>query len=70
MVRPAAWFGRFAQDTFEQLFVNGVLVGGATGLVRAGSAFVRGTQTGLLRIYAGLMLLGVAGVGLYFLIQS
>ena len=70
VVRPGAWFGRFAQNTFEQLVVDGLLVGGATGAVRAGSALVRATQSGLLRVYAGLMILGVAAVGLYFLIQS
>jgi NADH-quinone oxidoreductase subunit L len=70
VVTPAAWFGRFAQTTFERLVVNGTLIGGTTGLVRAGSALVRGTQSGFLRLYAALMLLGIAGVGLYFLIQS
>jgi NADH-quinone oxidoreductase subunit L len=70
VVRPGAWFGRFAQNTFERVVVNGVLIGGTTGLVRAGSALVRGTQSGMLRLYAGLMLVGIAGVGLYFLLQS
>jgi NADH-quinone oxidoreductase subunit L len=70
VVRPGAWFGRFAQNSFERVFVNGVLIGGSTGLVRAGSALVRATQSGLLRVYAGLMLLGIAGVALYFLLQS
>jgi NADH-quinone oxidoreductase subunit L len=70
VVRPGAWFGRFAQNTFERVIVNGLLIGGSTGLVRAGSALVRGTQSGILRVYAGLMLVGIAGVGLYFLLQS
>jgi NADH-quinone oxidoreductase subunit L len=70
VVRPGAWFGRFAQNTFERVFVNGLLIGGSTGLVRAASALVRGTQSGILRLYAGLMLVGIAGVGLYFLLQS
>ena len=47
-----------------------MLIGGTTGLVRAGSALVRATQSGMLRVYAGLMLVGIAGVGLYFLLQS
>ena len=34
------------------------------------SALVRGTQSGFLRLYAALMLVGIAGVGLYFLIQG
>ena len=70
VVRPGAWFGRFAQNTFERVIVNGALIGGTTGLVRASSALVRGSQSGILRVYAGLMLMGIAGVGLYFLLQS
>jgi NADH-quinone oxidoreductase subunit L len=70
VVRPGAWFGRFAQNTFERVVVNGVLIGGTTGLVRAGSALVRAAQGGILRFYAGLMLVGIAAVALYFLLQS
>jgi NADH-quinone oxidoreductase subunit L len=70
VVRPAAWFGRFAQNSFERLVVNGALIGGTTGLVRAGSALVRAAQSGIVRVYAGLMLVGIAAVGLYFLLQS
>ncbi len=70
VVRPGAWFGRFSQNTFERVFVNGVLIGGTTGLVRAGSALVRAAQGGILRVYAGLMLVGIAAVALYFLIQG
>ncbi len=70
VVRPGAWFGRFAQQTIERMFVDGALVGGTVGLVRAGSAAVRSAQTGFVRYYAGLLLLGVTGVGLYFLLQS
>ena len=29
VVRPGAWFGRFAQNSFERVFVNGVLIGGS-----------------------------------------
>jgi len=70
VVRPGAWFGRFSQNTFERVFINGVLVGGSTGLVRASSALVRATQSGMLRVYAALMLLGAAAVAFYFLLQS
>ena len=64
-------FGRFAQNTFERVFVDGTLIGGTTGIVRAGSAAVRAAQSGFLRFYAALLIvLGVAGVGLYFLLQS
>ncbi len=69
-VRPAAWFGRFAQHTFERLVVNGLFVGGPVGLVRAGSAAVRSRQSGFLRAYAALMVLGLAGVVLWLLIRS
>jgi NADH-quinone oxidoreductase subunit L len=70
VVRPAAAAGRFARDTFERLFVQDTLVGGTTGLVRAGSAAVRAAQSGFVRYYAALLVLGVTGVGFYFLLQS
>jgi len=70
VVRPAAWFGRFAQNSFERVFVNGFMIGGSTGLVRAGSALVRASQSGILRVYAAMMLVGIVGVTLYFLLQS
>ena len=59
-----------ARDTFERLFVDGTLVGGTTGLVRAGSAAVRAAQSGFVRYYVALLVLGVTGVGFYFLLQS
>jgi NADH-quinone oxidoreductase subunit L len=70
VVRPAQAFGRFARTTFERAFVEGTLVEGTSSLVRAGSASVRAIQTGLLRYYAALLLLGVSALGLYFLLQS
>jgi NADH-quinone oxidoreductase subunit L len=70
VVRPFAWFGRFGQQTFERIFVNGTLVGGTSNLVRAGSAAVRALQSGFLRAYAALLLVGAGAVILYFLIQS
>jgi NADH-quinone oxidoreductase subunit L len=70
VVRPAASFGRWARDMFERTFVDGTLVGGGTGIVRAGSAAVRAIQTGFLRYYAALLVLGVGALGLYFLLQS
>ena len=70
VVRPFAMFGRFARDVFERVVVNGVLVGGPSGAVRAGSAAVRAVQSGFLRYYAALLLVGVAGLGLYFLIAA
>jgi NADH-quinone oxidoreductase subunit L len=70
VVRPAQATGRFALRTFERLFVEGTLVGGASSLVRAGSLSVRAAQSGLLRYYAALLVLGVSALGLYFLLQS
>jgi NADH-quinone oxidoreductase subunit L len=69
-VRPAAWLGRFCASTFERVFVNGALVGGSSGLVRALSAAVRGVQSGYLRYYAALLLMGLTGLGAYFLISA
>jgi NADH-quinone oxidoreductase subunit L len=70
VVRPAAWFGRFAQGTFERVFVNGTLVGGTTAIVRAGSAIVRSAESGFVRYYVAFVVVGLSGVGLYFLVQS
>jgi NADH-quinone oxidoreductase subunit L len=70
VVRPAAAAGGFGRDTFERLFVDETLVGGTTGIVRAGSAAVRAAQSGFVRYYAALLVLGVAAVGFYFLLQS
>jgi NADH-quinone oxidoreductase subunit L len=69
-VRPALWIGRFAQQTFERLVIDGAIVGGTTMVVRASSAAVRAAQSGLMRSYAGVLLLGLAAVALYFLLQS
>jgi NADH-quinone oxidoreductase subunit L len=70
VVRPTAWFGSFAQQTFERVFVNGLLVGGATGLVRVGSSAVRAAQTGFLRYYAAMLVVGMVGLTFYFLLLS
>jgi NADH-quinone oxidoreductase subunit L len=70
IVRPFAWSGRFGQQTFERIFVNGTLIGGPSTLVRAGSAAVRAMQSGFLRAYAALLLVGAGVVILYFLVQS
>jgi len=70
VVRPSGWAGRFAQQTFERVFVNGALIGGTTGVVRAGSSAVRAAQSGFVRYYAALLVAGLTGVGLYFLLQS
>jgi NADH-quinone oxidoreductase subunit L len=70
IVRPWAAFGRFARDTFERRIIEEALIGGTTTVVRAGSAAVRAAQSGFVRYYAALLVLGVTGVGFYFLLQS
>jgi NADH-quinone oxidoreductase subunit L len=70
IVRPWAWAGRFARNTVERVVVNGALVGGAGGIVRAASAGVRTIQSGYLRYYAALLLVGLTGLGAYFLISA
>ena len=70
IVKPFAFFGRFARGTFERLFVDGLLVGGTSGAVRAGSSAVRAAQSGYLRYYAALLLLGMTGLALYFLLAA
>jgi NADH-quinone oxidoreductase subunit L len=69
-VRPLSTAGSFGRRVIETEFVQGFIVGGATGVVRAGTSFARAVQTGYLRAYALLLLLGAAGLLLYFLIAS
>jgi NADH-quinone oxidoreductase subunit L len=70
VIRPFAWFGRFGRNTFERVVISGVFIGGTTAVVRAGSAAVRAAQTGFLRYYAALLLLGLTVLGLYFLVAG
>jgi NADH-quinone oxidoreductase subunit L len=70
VVRPFSWFGRFARNTFERVVISGVFMGGTTAAVRAGSAAVRAAQSGYLRYYAALLLLGLTALALYFLLAG
>jgi NADH-quinone oxidoreductase subunit L len=70
VVRPLASAGRLGNTVIESAFVQGVLVDGTVGLVRAGTSFARSIQTGELRGYAALLLVGTSGLVLYFLIAS
>ena len=70
IVRPFAWAGRFANSTVERVLVNGALVGGSTSAIRTLSAAVRGIQSGYLRYYAALLLVGLTGLSAYFLISA
>ncbi len=69
-VRPMSTAGSFGRRVIEADFVQTFLVGGATGIVRAGTSLARAVQTGYLRAYALLLLLGTAGLLLYFLLAS
>ncbi|MEA2333071.1 MAG: NADH-quinone oxidoreductase subunit [Thermoleophilaceae bacterium] len=69
-VRPLATAGAFGQAVIETRFVQGFIVGGATGVVRAGTSFARAIQTGYLRAYALTLMLGVTLLALYFLLSS
>jgi NADH-quinone oxidoreductase subunit L len=69
-VRPGRALGRFGRTGVERVFVQDTLVGGASAVVRAGTAVARAIQTGYLRAYALLVLVGVCGLALYFLIAS
>jgi NADH-quinone oxidoreductase subunit L len=69
-VNPGRAFGGFGRTVIESAFVQGVFVGGATRLVEAGTAIARAVQTGYLRAYAAVLLLGAGGLVLYFLIRS
>ena len=70
VVKPFAASGAFMRDVFEKRVIDETLTGGTTGIVRAGSAAVRAVQSGFIRYYAALLVLGVAAVGFYFLLQS
>ena len=69
-VRPLSTAGSFGRRVIETEFVQGFIVGGATGVVRAGTSLARAAQTGFLRAYALLLLFGAAALLLYFLIAS
>lgn len=70
VVRPVVWIGQWAQDSFERVVIDGALIGGSSGLVKAGSAAVRAIQTGLLRAYAAIVIGGLSIVLLYFLVRG
>jgi NADH-quinone oxidoreductase subunit L len=69
VVRPALAVGRFANRTFERLVVGG-LVTGTEDVVGGAGRVVRTVQSGFVRSYALLLLVGFAGLALYFLLSS
>ena len=70
VVRPALLLGRFAGSTLENGVIGGGVTGSTTGLTRALSASVRRAQTGFLRYYVALMIVGIGAMSLYFLLQT
>ena len=70
VVRPALRVGRLTDSVLERVVVSGGITGGTLSIVRAGSAAVRRAQTGLLRYYAAVVVVGATAVALYFLIAS
>jgi NADH-quinone oxidoreductase subunit L len=70
IVRPTLAAASFARNVFEPRVIDETLVGGTSGIVRASSAAVRAVQSGFVRYYAALLVLGVAAIGFYFLLQS
>ncbi|MEA2496552.1 MAG: NADH-quinone oxidoreductase subunit [Thermoleophilaceae bacterium] len=69
-VRPVGGFGNFGRRVIESRFVQGFVIGGAVGAVRAGTGVARAVQTGYIRAYALMLVIGVLALGLYFLVQS
>jgi NADH-quinone oxidoreductase subunit L len=70
VVRPALWLGGVTNSAIERIVIGDIVTGGATGIVRAGSAAVRRAQTGFLRYYAAGMVVCISIVALYFLVSS
>ena len=68
-VRPARALGQASANVFERTFIQGI-AGGAELAVRTGNSFVRVVQSGLVRAYALLLLIGVGALALYFLLVS
>jgi NADH-quinone oxidoreductase subunit L len=69
IVRPVLALGRWADSTFERYVVDG-LVNGAEGAAKGANAAIRTAQSGYLRSYALLLMIGFAGLGLYFLVAG
>jgi NADH-quinone oxidoreductase subunit L len=69
IVRPALAIGRFANRTFERVVVGG-LVSGTEDVVGGSGRVVRVMQSGFVRSYALLLVVGFAGLALYFLLSS
>jgi NADH-quinone oxidoreductase subunit L len=69
IVRPILAVGRFANLVFERFVVDGIVTGTEES-VRGAGGVVRAVQNGFVRSYALLLLVGFAGLALYFLLSS
>jgi hypothetical protein len=67
--RPVKAVGRFANDTFERYVVQGLVVFFREGVGGLGDS-VRTLQSGFIRSYSLLLIAGIAGLALYFLIRA
>jgi NADH-quinone oxidoreductase subunit L len=64
------WLGRFTETVLERGVIAGGITGGITGIVGAASAAVRRAQTGFVRYYAAVVIVGLSAMALYFLISA
>ena len=69
IVRPVQALGQFANRVIEPFVVGGIVTG-TTSLVRSAGALVRDLQSGMIRAYAALMVLGTILLVLYLLIGA
>ncbi len=67
--RPVVACGRFANNVFERVAVQGIVAFVTDGVSGLGAA-VRGAQSGFVRSYALLVVAGIVAFALYFLIAS
>ncbi len=67
IVRPVLAIGRFADRFFERFVVDGLVIG-TEETVRGASAVAHRVQNGFVRSYALLLVVGIGGLALYFLI--
>jgi NADH-quinone oxidoreductase subunit L len=70
VTRPVLFLGRFTGSALENGLIGGGVTGSTAGMARFTSAAVRRAQTGFLRYYVALMVVGIGAIALYFLIQA
>jgi NADH-quinone oxidoreductase subunit L len=68
--RPVVAIGRFANDTFERLVIQGIIDKRTNDGIGGIGHVVRTAQSGFVRFYALLVVGGLAGLALYFLVAS